>query len=499
MAWRNILLNITFPNAAQCEVTDFSLLSLSTWPANVNSYVSTPTCVASDFNVGSSFTTVMGSGTYRIDANKQGSSNSSVVRLYMPGLSTEYYSYGNEFLTSSYRWGYVACVNDETQRGFFAMLLMSTSNNNIRWWAGSVPPLPTGVGDTVRSKMYTLLTNNERIIYDWQSVMSISGDDKTYMLSKIFNINDGEPVNNVSVQGNLSLASKTAVNVLIDEVVLDMSKVKVTYSIPNGTYLYIKLVYKRGSVPTSVSDGTAITITQASTEQIIDGIADGGTYWFVIFTDVSKSLPKSITTEQTIIHILNARAEDEFINHGYYYEEPSVSGTMGYYDSTDDEMYFRWNAKLIYYIGPNSADIKRASKIIISGCARLTGRAWVDVMSISFSEYTNPLDAMLGYGWDESNFDMFKINNHSFLSGEGILNNLYDVDSDLHDIRFELSLNHSGNITIPTHLNIYVDNNLYRQTDITGESWNFGGGHERIEINIMAQSWVRSFGMDLVF
>ena len=295
--WRNIPLNITFPDVAQCDVTNFNLLGLGIWPDNVASYVSTPTATSSDFNVGSNFTTVMGSGSDRIDANKEGSSNSSIVRLYMTGLPSEYYSYGNEFLTSSYKWGYVACVNDETQRGFFAMLLMSTSNNNIRWWAGSQPPgANAGTPDSNRARMYTLLIGNEKI-YNWQSVLSIQGNDKTYLLSSIFNINNGNPVNNVSAQGNLSLASSTEIDALISTVVLDMSKIKVTYDIPAGTYSYIKLVYKRGSAPTSVSDGTAITITQASTSQVIDGIADGGTYWFVIFTDVSKSSAKSIQTQ----------------------------------------------------------------------------------------------------------------------------------------------------------------------------------------------------------
>jgi len=129
--------------------------------------------------------------------------------------------------------------------------------------------------------------------YNWQSVSSIG----SHLLSSILNINSGNPVNNVSAQGNLNLVSQTEVDTLISEVVLDISKIKVTYSIPSGTYSYIKLVYKRGSVPTSVSDGTAINIAQSSTSQVIDGIADGGIYWFVIFTDVSKSNAMSVETE----------------------------------------------------------------------------------------------------------------------------------------------------------------------------------------------------------
>lgn len=127
------------------------------------------------------------------------------------------------------------------------------------------------------------------IIPNWESVRYIEGNDKTWLLTKINNINDGEPVNNVSVQGNIGLASKTEVDVLIDNVLMDMSKVKVTYSIPEATYTYIKLVYKKDEIPVDETDGTVVNLTQSDTETVITDITDTGIYYFMIFTDKSVS------------------------------------------------------------------------------------------------------------------------------------------------------------------------------------------------------------------
>lgn len=68
----------------------------------------------------------------------------------------------------------------------------------------------------------------------------------------------------------------------------------VKYSIPEATYDYIKLVYKQNHIPTSKDDGTAIDITQASTQQIINGLS--GTVYFVIFTNKGQSEPVQLKT-----------------------------------------------------------------------------------------------------------------------------------------------------------------------------------------------------------
>lgn len=111
----------------------------------------------------------------------------------------------------------------------------------------------------------------------------------------------------------------------IEDITMSDSKVVVTYSIPEATYSYIKLVYKKGSIPTSYTDGTAIDILQSSTSQQISGIADGDRYYFVIFTDITSSEPKDIKTiipdypivikekEQTLSGNLWSIALDSFI------------------------------------------------------------------------------------------------------------------------------------------------------------------------------------------
>jgi len=166
MAWRNIDLEITFPAIARCNITDFSLLSLTSWPEDWSSYVSTPTAVQSDFNVTAGtgiWTTVMGSDSWRIDGNTT-TSGSATIHIYMQGYNN-YLGYGNEFISSGRTWGYVAAVDDETHMGFIAFLSKRTDRTNFSKWSGTVPPYPASTAPQsqtlIRSLMYTLLTGNE--------------------------------------------------------------------------------------------------------------------------------------------------------------------------------------------------------------------------------------------------------------------------------------------------------------------------------------------------
>lgn len=159
MAWRNIRLNTNWPGAVQCDVSDFSLLSLTTWPSSWGSYISNePASVLSDFKNGIFF----GTSPNYVEGIIA-SSDSCTIRVYCSGWNNAY-GYGNVFLDdSSVRWGYIACVDDDTQKGFFCMLLKRLNTGNTSNWAGTVPPYPNTTKDNtnVRSKMYTLLTGNE--------------------------------------------------------------------------------------------------------------------------------------------------------------------------------------------------------------------------------------------------------------------------------------------------------------------------------------------------
>ena len=69
------------------------------------------------------------------------------------------------------------------------------------------------------------------------------------------------------------------------------SNATITYSIPTGTYEYVKLVYKQDRIPTSINDGTAIDLNTSATSVEVTGLSDtiGTVYFFKIFTDKTES------------------------------------------------------------------------------------------------------------------------------------------------------------------------------------------------------------------
>lgn len=151
MAWRNIRLNTNWSTAGQCDITDFSILSMNSWPSDKSPYIQYPSSTYNDFHNSTFFgdTTNYANGVIQ-------SGRSCVLQIYMNGSYLT--SYGNEFLTNDYTWGYVAAVDDENQKGFFALVIRYQNNTSFGWWAGSVPPLPN---NSLRNTYYTLLTDNE--------------------------------------------------------------------------------------------------------------------------------------------------------------------------------------------------------------------------------------------------------------------------------------------------------------------------------------------------
>lgn len=141
------------------------------------------------------------------------------------------------------------------------------------------------------------LWSSAEVTYNWQSVPSISGKNGILLLSTIQSVylNDGEPVND-ALESYINFIDASKVAVLVEQEIDDLTKVTVKYVVPAGTYEYIKLVYKVGSAPTSITDGTAIDILQTNRSVTISGIANGNTYFFKIFTDVSESEPYEFTT-----------------------------------------------------------------------------------------------------------------------------------------------------------------------------------------------------------
>lgn len=138
---------------------------------------------------------------------------------------------------------------------------------------------------------YTAIMGAIPVLYNWSSVPTISGKNGILSLSTIKSayINDGEPVTGATASNFDALTEETNVGTLVNDTSVDESKVVVRYNIPDGTYQYIKLVYKPNSEPETVSDGVVINIPQVDSQVVIDDIITTGTYYFKIFTNAGNS------------------------------------------------------------------------------------------------------------------------------------------------------------------------------------------------------------------
>ena len=63
------------------------------------------------------------------------------------------------------------------------------------------------------------------------------------------------------------------------------------YTIPTldvGTYTECIVVYKKGNIPTSKTDGTSVTLDPTETTKVISGLDDSSIYYFIIYTTDSN-------------------------------------------------------------------------------------------------------------------------------------------------------------------------------------------------------------------
>lgn len=132
-------------------------------------------------------------------------------------------------------------------------------------------------------------------VYNWVSRKKIIGQNKkSYTLTEILNINDGNPVNNLTNKKNLDFSAKTKVNNLVNAVspvIEDVKKAVVKYEVPYSVYEYCKIVYKEGDIPMSIEDGVAKDVDFDNEEVTISGLAEDTLYYFVVFTNKTQSEP----------------------------------------------------------------------------------------------------------------------------------------------------------------------------------------------------------------
>ena len=147
----------------------------------------------------------------------------------------------------------------------------------------------------VRQSLYTILTNYHE--YNWQSVPSISG--KNGILQSLVQIkeealNDGEPVSEATVVSFDSLGNINIPSVIDEQMPVDPSdvtSVTATYLIPaleNGTYEGIKLLVKKGSIPTSEEDADKVVNQSEPTSVLridsksVGNLDEDSHYYFVV-------------------------------------------------------------------------------------------------------------------------------------------------------------------------------------------------------------------------
>ena len=163
------------------------------------------------------------------------------------------------------------------------------------------------------------------VSYNWESIPRITGKDgKVFRLTDILNINNGEPVNDVIIKNNLDFSRKTKVNTLIDSVVPvveNVTKAIVSFDIPTSNYGYIKLVYKKDDIPTSVEDGKVKELDVDDDTVTVTGLEELTTYYFMIFTNKSESEPykyktgaKEVGIFKEDIIIIKGGVDNDFID-----------------------------------------------------------------------------------------------------------------------------------------------------------------------------------------
>lgn len=208
----------------------------------------------------------------------------------VPGSSGGYYGYSLGGLL--YYGGFRILVNHELEELMVA--LVRVFYNSPYYTTVDILGGDSGITHEIKKILYDFVMAHTPSPISWETVHNIYGKDKTYRLTDILNINNGEAVENESSKGNLDFSKKTKVNTLVEAAVesesdMDITKATVKYDIPEGNYQYTKIVYKKKKIPKSDTDGTAVTISMDDNKVLVRNLDPDTTYYFVVFTNKTRS------------------------------------------------------------------------------------------------------------------------------------------------------------------------------------------------------------------
>ena len=199
-------------------------------------------------------------------------------------------SYNQGFGSIFGKYGIRFAINRETEQ---AILLILWRFTNPGWYT-VIQNGASNMTEENKQSLYRILMNGAIQPITWSSVPKISGSNKTYRLTDILNINDGNAVEDEPSKGNVDFSKKTKINTLVEEAVErdsdgDITKATVKYDIPEGNYQYTKLVFKKKKIPKSASDGTIVDIGMEDNKVVVTGLEENTTYYFVVFTNKTRS------------------------------------------------------------------------------------------------------------------------------------------------------------------------------------------------------------------
>lgn len=202
------------------------------------------------------------------------------------GTSGGGYSYGSSLFCG-------LSINEDTQEGYCTYIVIGYGS-----YTQYCQSILVSMNDTDgRNKLYNLIKMAIPPTYNWQSVPAITGKNgilQSLVQIKEEAINDGEPVSEATVLSFDSLGNVNIPSVIDDQMPVDPSditSVTATYLIPaleNGTYEGIKLLVKKGSIPTSEQDADKVVNLDEPTSILridsksVGNLDEDSHYYFVV-------------------------------------------------------------------------------------------------------------------------------------------------------------------------------------------------------------------------
>lgn len=235
--------------------------------------------------------TIIDNDYMRLEYTRQNSSTNSIQAWYKsPQGLVSICSITSGWDPSSF-FGLAFGIDESNQTGGFFSIMQYTYYGSEVYYIGS-----NSINQGTNTA-YLAIKNSLPSLYNWQSVQSISGKNKTVSLTtlKEESINDGSPVDDATASAFNNAPNSCSVGgiVSVDLPIVDDNplSIAVKYNIPELTdsvYTSCKVVAKKNKIPKSKTDGDKILdVSPSSHSCVIKGLEQETKYYVVVFVEDS--------------------------------------------------------------------------------------------------------------------------------------------------------------------------------------------------------------------